>query len=119
EAESAEPALTCALAQALEACLRWLPAERARKLLGRHQDRLSGADREALSVALAARLLAVPDFRAEALDRLEAVARRGELPVATWALLAAAWEATGDLEKLHWALTSWLEREPENATALA
>ncbi|HWZ92437.1 MAG TPA: hypothetical protein VNW92_26410 [Polyangiaceae bacterium] len=119
ERENTEPALAGALPQALEACVRWLPAERARQLLARHQEHLGGVEREALSVALAARLLAVPDYRAEALDRLEGVARRGELPAATWNLLAAAWEATGDTEKLRWALTSWLEREPENAVALA
>src|SRR5450432_204242 len=119
DTEVGEEILADALPQALAGCVRLLPAERARQLLAQHQDRLSGSDREALSVALASRLLAVPDYRTEALERLEEVARRGELAPGIWSLLAAAWEATGETAKLRWALASWLEREPENAAALA
>jgi tetratricopeptide (TPR) repeat protein len=119
EAESGADMLQEALPHGLAACVRLLPEERARQLLARHQGRLSGADRETLSVALAGRLLAIPDYRAEALARLEEVARRGELADAQWPRLAEAWEASGELEKLRWALTRWLEREPENAGALA
>jgi hypothetical protein len=121
DANPAEEAFASAstLAKALRACVQLLPADRARQLLARHQDRLSGADREAIGIALAGRLLTLPDYRVEALARLEEVARRGELSTASWSVLAAAWEATGETEKRSWALASWLEREPNNAEALS
>ena len=119
ETDAGAQELQDALPQGLAACVRLLPEERARQLLARHQGSLSGADRERLSVALAGRLLALPDYRAEALARLEEVARRGELADAEWSRLAEAWQATGELEKRRWALARWLEREPENPGALA
>lgn len=85
------------------------------------QEQLSPSDRQGAELALCGALLAseVIADRDDAWLRLERLVTHADVPIAAWALLARAAELRADPERLSFALSAWLEREPANAELLA
>jgi tetratricopeptide (TPR) repeat protein len=94
--------------------------EVAERLLA-SEEQLSISDRLAAELALCGALLAseaVAD-RDDAWLRLERLVTHADVPSGAWALLARAAELRADTERLSFALSAWLEREPGNVELLA
>lgn len=104
----------------LAACVALLPLSEAEPLLRQREAELTATARVEAELALARRLLEGADAeqaRAVA-ERLESLTRLGDVPATAWSLLASAWSACEDDDKLALALAAWLEREPLSAVAL-
>lgn len=95
--------------------------EVAERLLASDAEQLSPSERLGAELALCGALLASETSadRDDALARLEKLVSQAEAPIAAWALMARAAELGADAAKLGWALSAWLEREPNNAEVLA
>jgi tetratricopeptide (TPR) repeat protein len=93
----------------------------AERLLTNEAEQLSPEDRLGAELALCGALLAseVVADRDDACLRLERLVKHADVPVAAWALLARAAERRADPDKLSFALSAWLEREPANAEVLS